>query len=106
MVTRGIGTSRHPNPPHEVRRKPLPVLRKPLSPQSQLLETFPLGGRDRTLDLGKCVSSDQSRFRYAFTGIYTFESLIKILSRGFCIDDFTFLRDPWNWLDFMVISMA
>ncbi|NXW79720.1 SCN4A protein, partial [Hirundo rustica] len=43
---------------------------------------------------------------YAFTGIYTFESLIKILSRGFCIDDFTFLRDPWNWLDFMVISMA
>ncbi|NWZ55021.1 SCN4A protein, partial [Haliaeetus albicilla] len=43
---------------------------------------------------------------YAFTGIYTFESLIKILSRGFCIDSFTFLRDPWNWLDFMVISMA
>ncbi|XP_019135475.2 sodium channel protein type 4 subunit alpha [Corvus cornix cornix] len=43
---------------------------------------------------------------YTFTGIYTFESLIKILSRGFCIDDFTFLRDPWNWLDFMVISMA
>ncbi|KAM6295394.1 sodium channel protein type 4 subunit alpha isoform 2-T2 [Aegotheles albertisi] len=43
---------------------------------------------------------------YAFTGIYTFESLIKILSRGFCIDNFTFLRDPWNWLDFMVISMA
>ncbi|XP_064030740.1 sodium channel protein type 4 subunit alpha isoform X2 [Pogoniulus pusillus] len=43
---------------------------------------------------------------YTFTGIYTFESLIKVLSRGFCIDDFTFLRDPWNWLDFMVISMA
>ncbi|NWI64102.1 SCN4A protein, partial [Todus mexicanus] len=43
---------------------------------------------------------------YVFTGIYTFESLIKVLSRGFCIDDFTFLRDPWNWLDFMVISMA
>ncbi|XP_075299486.1 sodium channel protein type 4 subunit alpha isoform X1 [Opisthocomus hoazin] len=43
---------------------------------------------------------------YTFTGIYTFESLVKILSRGFCIDNFTFLRDPWNWLDFMVISMA
>uniref|UniRef100_A0A672UPC9 Sodium channel protein n=1 Tax=Strigops habroptila TaxID=2489341 RepID=A0A672UPC9_STRHB len=43
---------------------------------------------------------------YTFTGIYTFESLIKVLSRGFCINDFTFLRDPWNWLDFMVISMA
>lgn len=44
--------------------------------------------------------------RYTFTGIYTFESLIKILARGFCIDDFTFLRDPWNWLDFSVIMMA
>ncbi|XP_069094186.1 sodium channel protein type 4 subunit alpha [Pleurodeles waltl] len=43
---------------------------------------------------------------YTFTGIYTFESLIKILARGFCIDSFTFLRDPWNWLDFSVIVMA
>uniref|UniRef100_A0AAY4E2A8 Sodium channel protein n=1 Tax=Denticeps clupeoides TaxID=299321 RepID=A0AAY4E2A8_9TELE len=43
---------------------------------------------------------------YVFTGIYTFEATIKVLSRGFCIGDFTFLRDPWNWLDFMVISMA
>uniref|UniRef100_A0A8C6PZN0 Sodium channel protein n=1 Tax=Nothobranchius furzeri TaxID=105023 RepID=A0A8C6PZN0_NOTFU len=43
---------------------------------------------------------------YTFTGIYTFESLVKITARGFCIDNFTFLRDPWNWLDFMVISMA
>ncbi|XP_051983671.1 sodium channel protein type 4 subunit alpha-like [Xyrauchen texanus] len=43
---------------------------------------------------------------YTFTGIYTFESLIKILARGFCIEPFTFLRDPWNWLDFSVIVMA
>ncbi|XP_051946773.1 sodium channel protein type 8 subunit alpha-like isoform X12 [Xyrauchen texanus] len=43
---------------------------------------------------------------YTFTGIYTFESGVKIIARGFCIDGFTFLRDPWNWLDFMVISMA
>uniref|UniRef100_A0A8B9S489 Sodium channel protein n=1 Tax=Apteryx owenii TaxID=8824 RepID=A0A8B9S489_APTOW len=35
--------------------------------------------------------------RYTFTGIYTFESLVKIIARGFCIDGFTFLRDPWNW---------
>ncbi|MEQ2252356.1 Sodium channel protein type 9 subunit alpha [Ilyodon furcidens] len=43
---------------------------------------------------------------YTFTGIYTFESLIKILARGFCMGPFTFLRDPWNWLDFSVIVMA
>ncbi|XP_068101708.1 sodium channel protein type 2 subunit alpha-like isoform X2 [Hyperolius riggenbachi] len=43
---------------------------------------------------------------YTFTGIYTFESMIKILARGFCLEKFTFLRDPWNWLDFSVIVMA
>ncbi|XP_048835106.1 sodium channel, voltage-gated, type I like, alpha b isoform X4 [Brienomyrus brachyistius] len=43
---------------------------------------------------------------YTFTGIYTFECLIKILARGFCVGKFTFLRDPWNWLDFSVILMA
>ncbi|NXH30458.1 SCN5A protein, partial [Myiagra hebetior] len=44
--------------------------------------------------------------RFTFTGIYTFETLIKILARGFCLNEFTFLRDPWNWLDFIVIVMA
>ncbi|KAJ8337206.1 hypothetical protein SKAU_G00384260 [Synaphobranchus kaupii] len=43
---------------------------------------------------------------YTFTAIYTFESVIKILARGFCLRPFTFLRDPWNWLDFSVIVMA
>ncbi|XP_054846869.1 sodium channel protein type 5 subunit alpha isoform X1 [Eublepharis macularius] len=43
---------------------------------------------------------------YTFTAIYTFESLVKILARGFCMTEFTFLRDPWNWLDFSVIVMA
>ncbi|XP_034470684.1 sodium channel protein type 4 subunit alpha-like [Hippoglossus hippoglossus] len=43
---------------------------------------------------------------YTFTAIYTFESAIKILARGFCLLPFTFLRDPWNWLDFSVILMA
>uniref|UniRef100_G3TLD7 Sodium channel protein n=1 Tax=Loxodonta africana TaxID=9785 RepID=G3TLD7_LOXAF len=43
---------------------------------------------------------------YTFTAVYTFESLVKILARGFCLHAFTFLRDPWNWLDFSVIVMA
>ncbi|CAI5656147.1 unnamed protein product [Oreochromis niloticus] len=46
------------------------------------------------------------KVEYTFTAIYTFESLVKILARGFCIGKFTFLRDPWNWLDFSVIVMA
>ncbi|XP_078017902.1 sodium channel protein type 4 subunit alpha B isoform X2 [Epinephelus lanceolatus] len=43
---------------------------------------------------------------YVFTFIYTFEATVKIMARGFCVGGFTFLKDPWNWLDFMVISMA
>uniref|UniRef100_A0A8C4DWK7 Sodium channel protein n=1 Tax=Dicentrarchus labrax TaxID=13489 RepID=A0A8C4DWK7_DICLA len=43
---------------------------------------------------------------YVFTFIYTFEATTKVMSRGFCVGEFTFLKDPWNWLDFMVISMA
>ncbi|NWI22884.1 SCN5A protein, partial [Sula dactylatra] len=52
------------------------------------------------------ASATPSWNKFIFTGIYTFESLIKILARGFCLNEFTFLRDPWNWLDFSVIVMA
>lgn len=31
---------------------------------------------------------------------------LKVLARGFILDKFTYLRDPWNWLDFSVIVMA
>ncbi|CAF1587688.1 unnamed protein product, partial [Adineta ricciae] len=41
-----------------------------------------------------------------FTMIYTIEVLIKCLARGFIFEKFTFLRDPWNWLDFIVIIFA
>ncbi|XP_032865608.1 sodium channel protein type 5 subunit alpha [Tyto alba] len=40
---------------------------------------------------------------YLFTGIYTGEILIKVLARGFVWNEFTFLRDPWNCLDLVVI---
>ncbi|XP_061087083.1 sodium channel protein type 4 subunit alpha A isoform X3 [Conger conger] len=63
--------------------------------------------------LSNCVFMTMSKpppwsktVEYVFTGIYTFEATIKMLSRGFVVGPFTFLRDPWNWLDFMVISMA
>ncbi len=41
-----------------------------------------------------------------FTAIYTYESAVKLLARGFFTDNFTYLRDPWNWLDFLVIFMS
>ncbi|XP_060036403.1 sodium channel protein type 10 subunit alpha isoform X2 [Erinaceus europaeus] len=60
--------------------------------------------------LVNCVLMTQSdlpeKIEYLFTIIYTFEALIKILARGFCLNEFTYLRDPWNWLDFSVITLA
>lgn len=44
--------------------------------------------------------------RCVFIGIYILEAVIKILARGFIVDEFSFLRDPWNWLDFIVIGTA
>ncbi|KAL8602648.1 hypothetical protein ACOMHN_029970 [Nucella lapillus] len=41
-----------------------------------------------------------------FLGIYTVEAVVKLLARGFILHPFTFLRDPWNWLDFFVICSA
>ncbi|KAK3595512.1 hypothetical protein CHS0354_021611 [Potamilus streckersoni] len=41
-----------------------------------------------------------------FTAIYTVEFLVKITARGFVLTEFTYLRDPWNWLDCGVIAIA
>ena len=41
-----------------------------------------------------------------FTAIYTYESAVKLLARGFFMDKFTYLRDAWNWLDISVIGMS
>ena len=42
-------------------------------------------------------------FRYIFLVIYTLESCIKIIAKGFILNSYTYLRNPWNWLDFTVI---
>uniref|UniRef100_A0A8D0G2N2 Sodium channel protein n=1 Tax=Sphenodon punctatus TaxID=8508 RepID=A0A8D0G2N2_SPHPU len=43
---------------------------------------------------------------YAFIGIYSFELVVKVLARGFVLNKFTYLRDPWNILDFFVIIVT
>lgn len=47
-----------------------------------------------------------NQYRVIFTGIYTFESGVKVMARGFILQPFTYLRDAWNWLDFIVITLA
>lgn len=42
--------------------------------------------------------------RYIFLAIYTAEMIIKSIAKGFIINKYTYLRNPWNWLDFVVIT--
>ncbi|XP_043851194.1 sodium channel protein type 9 subunit alpha-like [Dromiciops gliroides] len=41
-----------------------------------------------------------------FIGLYTFEIIINILARGFIIGPFTFLNDPWSWLDIVNLTIV
>lgn len=60
----------------------------------------------KSILLLKNSSFDLICSRYVFTVIYTFEALVKCIARGFIWNKFTFLRDAWNWLDFVVITLA
>nr|XP_057904168.1 sodium channel protein type 4 subunit alpha B isoform X2 [Doryrhamphus excisus] len=40
---------------------------------------------------------------FGIVAIYALEVLLKVVARGLCVGRFTFLRNPWNWLDVMVI---
>ncbi|MGH0157888.1 UNVERIFIED_CONTAM: hypothetical protein FKN15_070577 [Acipenser sinensis] len=89
--------------------KPLPFIYGDPPPEiiaEPIEDLDPFYSAKQVEDSPCCVLISTPPDWYAFTGIYTFEALVKVLARGFCIGDFTFLRDPWNWLDFCVISMA
>jgi hypothetical protein len=42
----------------------------------------------------------------AFSIIFTFECVSKILSMGFILHKKSYLRDVWNWLDFFVVGIS
>ncbi|XP_064292614.1 sodium channel protein 60E-like isoform X3 [Plodia interpunctella] len=41
---------------------------------------------------------------YIFLAIYSAEMIIKCIAKGFILNKYTYLRNPWNWLDFVVIT--
>ncbi|KAM3963342.1 LOW QUALITY PROTEIN: voltage-dependent cation channel SC1 [Aphomia sociella] len=41
---------------------------------------------------------------YIFLAIYTAEMIVKCIAKGFILNKYTYLRNPWNWLDFVVIT--
>ncbi|XP_063795860.1 voltage-dependent R-type calcium channel subunit alpha-1E isoform X9 [Pseudophryne corroboree] len=45
-------------------------------------------------------------FDYVFTGVFTFEMVIKMIDQGLILHDGSYFRDLWNILDFVVVVGA
>ena len=43
---------------------------------------------------------------YCMTGVFTFEALVKIIAFGFIVNKHSYLRNPWNIMDFFVVASA
>ncbi|XP_057317031.1 sodium channel protein 60E-like isoform X2 [Hydractinia symbiolongicarpus] len=43
---------------------------------------------------------------YIFAAIYTMEMIVKILAKGFILHKYSYLRNAWNWLDFIVVILG
>merc|ERR1711871_857499 len=41
-----------------------------------------------------------------FTVVFTFEAVTRIIALGFCMHKGSYLRNGWNWLDFVVVLMS
>jgi hypothetical protein len=69
-----------------------------------LLNALLLGIKDYTdteneTPINKFVESMEPVFVISFT----VECVLKILGMGFILDTGSYLRDAWNWLDFIVV---
>ncbi|XP_077470736.1 voltage-dependent R-type calcium channel subunit alpha-1E isoform X2 [Stigmatopora argus] len=57
-----------------------------------------------------CTSSERNKvlryFDYVFTGVFTFEMIIKMIDQGLILHDGSYFRDMWNLLDFIVVVGA
>uniref|UniRef100_A0A3P8SUL1 EF-hand domain-containing protein n=1 Tax=Amphiprion percula TaxID=161767 RepID=A0A3P8SUL1_AMPPE len=102
-------------PPLHLRDPPPELLTTPLEEldpfyQSQKVCLSPLTYLSFSLtclsDLSVCSDMSWSKItpRMIFMVIYTLDVLVKVVSRGFCLGRFTFLRDPWNWLDLLILT--
>ena len=51
----------------------------------------------------KSLDSISTYSNIIFTVIFLIEFFMKVIAYGFILEDNTYLRDPWNWLDFIVV---
>ncbi|XP_076321983.1 sodium channel protein 1 brain-like [Tachypleus tridentatus] len=51
----------------------------------------------------RCFAVRVATHRFVFLAIYTMEMIVKSVARGLVLSQYTYLRNPWNWLDFIVV---
>ncbi|XP_066927937.1 sodium channel protein 1 brain-like isoform X5 [Clytia hemisphaerica] len=52
------------------------------------------------------LSDPPELMEFIFAAIYTLEMIIKILAKGFVMHKYSYLRNSWNWLDFVVVVLG
>lgn len=45
-------------------------------------------------------------FDYVFLTLFTIEAIIRIIAMGFVLHPYSYLRDPWNALDFVIMILG
>jgi hypothetical protein len=69
-----------------------------------LLNSLILANLSKTDDTGTHWSLRlNTNTELTFTTLFTLECVFKIIALGFFMDKGSYLRDPWNWLDFTVV---
>ena len=48
----------------------------------------------------------QTNLELTFNILFTIEMFMKIIALGFVVGRFTYLRDPWNVLDFIIVATS
>lgn len=52
------------------------------------------------------MSNPPDEAEFVFAAIYTLEMFLKIIGRGFALHKYAYLRNAWNWLDFLVVVLG
>lgn len=58
-----------------------------------------------THECSKTISNLISQTEIFFTVFFTFEFFVKSIAYGVVYDKHSYLRDRWNWIDFVVVAI-
>ena len=60
---------------------------------------FDYSDRDTTTSRNKAIEY----IGFVFTGLFLIEAVLKIIGMGFMVNKKSYLRDPWNCIDFVIV---